>query len=827
MNTKTAAKKIAEESIVLLKNEEHMLPFSNGKKAALFGRAQLDTLYSGNGSGAAHTSGCRNILEACEEVGIFAEPGLKIFYQQMIEEENKNVNVELDWSNPQAMVNSGLMYEIFGRYHGPKAEFAIPDRLMQQADDYTDTAVLVMGRNSGGEECDRHLLGDYYLTDSEKALVDKICSYFENVILVLNINGLIDLSWIEKKHSIKSILFIGIPGEKGASALADILVGRVNPSGKLAVTIAKDYEDYPSWAHFSWDKDHSEKLLTYDSFGLDAADNGSYGFAKSPVTVYIEDIYAGYRYFDTFKKEPLFPFGYGLSYTDFQINTDDVVQVAGGISVKINVKNRGVTAGKEVVQVYLSPHTNKGERAYQELKGFEKTGLIKPQEQETLTVSVPWRELAGYDENRAAYVIGKGEYLLRIGNSSRNTEPVLCVTVEQDILVEQCTNCLGLQICNRGKLNFMSANQSWESEPYKWKMILTKEDIPKNEINRNLKTGIAEQRNEAIKEVIADEDETQAVCGLTVEQLAALCVGYGPGTPFSAFGGGSDPETIFDPKGNPVTTNNHPVGCNGYVSPAITDKGINSVFYKDGPAGIGEIAWPTEMLIACAFDRKLWYEFGNAAGTECERKQVDVWLAPAVNLHRHPLGGRNFEYFSEDPFLTGICACEVSKGVQENHPVLVCPKHFAVNEQETYRRGSEKKNYDAVDSIIQERTARELYLKPFEMLVKDAKISCLMTSFNKINGVFAGGNIDLCTNILRKEWGFEGVVITDWGDMDIVVDGADAVAAGNDVIMPGGPPVIAQILEGYKEGRVTGAAMKKSVRHLVLGVLTRSILKVK
>ena len=198
----------------------------------------------------------------------------------------------------------------------------------------------------------------------------------------------------------------------------------------------------------------------------------------------------------------------------------------------------------------------------------------------------------------------------------------------------------------------------------------------------------------------------QAIC-------ASLCVGYGPGTPFAAVGDRSDPSAIFDGEGKPITTNNHPTGYPGYVSPAIEEKGIKSIFYKDGPAGIGGIAWPTEMLIACSFDRKLWQMFGDAVGKECEDQQVNVWLAPAVNLHRNPLCGRNFEYFSEDPYLTGVCACEITKGVQNGRPVIVCPKHFAANEQETFRRGNAGKKVDAVDSILTERSARELYLKPF------------------------------------------------------------------------------------------------------------------
>lgn len=258
---------------------------------------------------------------------------------------------------------------------------------------------------------------------------------------------------------------------------------------------------------------------------------------------------------------------------------------------------------------------------------------------------------------------------------------------------------------------------------------------------------------------------------------------------------------------------------------------IPSIFLSDGPHGIRKQAgagdhlglnaslnatcFPTAATIANSWNQDLGEEIGQALGEEAASMDVNILLGPGLNIKRSPLCGRNFEYFSEDPYLIGICACEITKGVQENHPVLVCPKHFAVNEQETFRRGSSRKNYDAVDSILTERTAREIYLKPFEMLVRDAKVACIMTSFNKINGIFAGANKDLCTHILREEWGFEGAVVTDWGDMDIVTDGADAVAAGNDIVMPGGPPVIAQILKGVQEKRVTRRELENAVSHLL------------
>lgn len=815
MDNITLARKLVEESAVLLKNDGHVLPFSEGQKIAFFGRTQLDAVYSGNGSGAAHKSGSKNILEECERCGLAAEPSLKDYYRSRFASEEKPEQT-FQPEDLKKVVASGMMYEIFGKYRAPAEEYEVSGGLLQAAGAYTDTAVLVLGRNSGGEECDRHLQGDYYLTDSEEALAEQVCGHFDRVVLILNTNGLIDLSWTKRFPSVKSILFAGIFGEEGAAALAEILTGHVGPSGKLAVTIAEKYEDYPAADHFTWDKEHGDKILTYESYGLSAEENGSTGFDKSPVTVYREDIYAGYRYFDSFAVEPLYAFGHGLSYTDFTVDCLGAEKKADGIEVRVRVKNAGGTAGREVVQLYLTGARD----VYQVLGGFGKTGLLQPQEEEVLHILVPWEAWSFYDEREAAYRIQRGDYLILAGNSSRSTRAAVLVHAEQDILVKQCANRLGIRACNRDKLQFITRpdNLPQPGTPENIQELCIREaDV------REAEGGSAPSAGECDGEGLATAAEPEEGCApsaekvknLSLEQLAALCVGYGPGTPFAALGGGDDPETIFDENGRPLTTNSHPTGYSGYVSPAVEEAGIYSVSYKDGPAGVGEVAWPSEMLIACAFDRKLWYSFGDAVGAECEKQQVDVWLAPAVNLQRHPLGGRNFEYFSEDPYLTGVCACEIAKGVQENHPVLVCPKHFAVNEQETFRRGSSRKNYDAADSIVSERAARELYLKPFEMLVREAGVLCLMTSFNKINGVFAGGNEDLCTHILREEWGYPGVVVTDWGDMDIVVDGADAVAAGNDIVMPGGPPVIRQILQGYREGRVSREQMEAAVAHLL------------
>ena len=827
MDKKKIARKIAEESIVLLKNADHILPLKEKKEITFFGRTQIGTLYSGNGSGGANIAGCGTILEECEKRGIKPESLLKEFYEYKASAEQVTEEDEFDWTKVSEMVNSGIMYEIFGKYKAPLDEYDVPETLIFQAAEKTDTAIFVIGRNSGGEECDRHLPEDYYLTRSEESLLKDICTHFANVVIVLNVNGLIDLSWMKKYASIKSLLFIGIPGEEGASALAGILTGEINPSGKLAVTIAEHYEDYPSADHFSWDKEHLENILDYESYGLSSEENGSTGFTKSPVTVYWEDIYTGYRYFDTFGKQVLYPFGYGLSYTAFAISDALVKKQNGGILVTADVKNIGEMSGKEVIQIYLSKvYPAEGvERPYQELKGFEKTSDLAPGEKEQVKIWIPWRELAVYDEERAAWVIESGDYLLKMGNSSRDTFVKGLICVEKTILAEQCTNCLNITECNNGKIEFLTQkendaemasvlNITEQNKDVSGQNIIfvTPEDV--HDVQENRKCG--KETISKAETTVSEREKERNLAELSIKELAALCVGYGPGTPFAAVGDRSDPSTIFDDEGKPMTTNSHPTGYPGYVSPAIEEKGIKSVFYKDGPAGIGGVAWPTEMLIACSFDKKLWQMFGDAVGKECEEQQVNVWLAPAVNLHRNPLCGRNFEYFSEDPYLTGVCACEITKGVQNSRPVIVCPKHFAANEQETFRRGNAGENVDAVDSILTERALREQYLKPFEMLVKDAGIACIMTSFNKINGSFSGGSHDLCTHILREEWGFEGAVVTDWGDMDMVVDGADAVAAGNDIVMPGGPPVIRQILKGYEEGRVTREELEQAVRHLLI-----------
>lgn len=843
------AQQIASESAVLLKNDACLLPLPTGT-VAMLGQALYNPNLGGMGSGMSFMGKqIPSITEACSAAGLTPEPGLDRFYREYfasVPPENPFAKfMELRASGVD-LVASGAIYDLFGQYEPQKDEILPPPDLIETASRITNTALLCFGRSTGGEECDRHLENDYSLLDSEKELIRRTCTFFEKVVLLINTNGLTDLSWIRQYPSIQAVLFIGAGGERGPAAVADLLIGQETPSGKLAFTIADSYESYPTASDFSFDKDHPENILEYSDYQLDAKANGSTGFSKSPVTVYREGLYMGYRYFDSFGKDVLYPFGFGLSYAEFKISDISAKLLpahssetqAPVLCLTADVRNLSERfSGKEVLQLYVSSPSVSLEQPFQSYKGCVKTPLIPPKGHAEVSVEVSVRDLASYDEAAAAWILEAGEYLLRLGTSSRNTQVAARLQLPETIVCEKTVNCLSLQTCNRGKISFLSAKDAVpicfpnESAELACAPVITlnqadvvildkrslsvpsfaETNVPASpEKARPLQLIDVKEHRVSMKEFLAQ---------MTDDELMALAVGYGPGLPFASMLGGDTPNTITDTDGKDLTENTHPSGNMGYISPAIKKYGLPSAFYKDGPASVGKIAWPTGMTLSCSFNRELFYAFGSACAKECEELQVDSWLAPALNLHRNPICGRNFEYFSEDPFAAGICGAYICKGAAETSNVTCCPKHFALNEQETYRRGSSRKSYDAADSIVTERTARELYLKPFEITLREAPVRTLMTSFNKINGTFAAGNYDLCTRILRNEWGYEGVVVTDWGDMDIVVDGADAVAAGNDIVMPGGPPVIAQIQEGFAQGRVNRDQLETAISHLLSFVM--------
>lgn len=841
MNTYTSrenrlllARNLAAEGIVLLKNKNDLLPLNPGTPVAVFGRAQLDTLIGGSGSGATSSKDAAVITDEFIRTGLKVDEKLEAFYRDSLAALKQNSpDPEEERAKFTELLNSGLIYEIFGKYTPPAAEFAVPDELVAEIPS-SHTAILIIGRGSGGEECDRRVEEDYYLTASERELLHKAASHFEQVVVVLNINGFIDLSLIQSYPSVCSILLLGTAGEQGGAALADVVTGKITPSGKLPATMACSYEAYPSSSLFFTDKDRPDTLLAYEDFGLSSAANHSTGFAKSPVALYREGIYVGYRYFDTFNVPVMYPFGYGLSYASFLIEYTNASSDGQDLQLTIKVTNQsGRYSGKEVVQLYISAPSLRLEKPYQELIAYVKTEELPPGGSKEFTLCFPLKELACYDETTASYVIEEGPYFLRLGSSSRNTRIIGKIQLPETIVTASLTNRLGISPANKGKVSFLSSKDAVpysypEEEEEKQKapclLKLTQKDFDGISQREGTRVSPPAGSSPACCSSPAAADTSlpvtlksvrdglftleELVDRLTPEELAVLLNGYGPGLPFGGMGG-KYPSTISYPDGSDIAVSTHPTGFAGYISPALTKYGIPSVFYKDGPAGVQMTAWPTGMSMACTFNKELLEEFGAACAEEAKELNVDSWLAPGINLQRNPIGGRNFEYYSEDPRHTGFCGLSIVLGAQRTG-ITACPKHFALNEQETYRRGSTKNSFDALDSIVEERAARELYLKPFEMVIKDSRVSTVMTSFNKINGIFAAGNRELCEGILREEWGYDGIVVTDWGDMDIVADGADAIAAGNDVIMPGGPPVINQVLKGLEEGRVTLADLKKS-----------------
>lgn len=816
------ARQLAEEAVVLLKNEGGLLPLEAGKTVAVLGQTQLEAVIGGGGSGASRSDSTLQIRDELCRAGLTVEPGLDGFYQALAQKRREEAAGKEggDWRKEfEGLVASGMIYELFGRYT-PAQEEPLPEaELWQGAAKATDTAIVVIGRATGGEECDRRVEDDYYLTPSEKGLLKLACQYFPHVAVVFNTNGMVDMSCTQQYPQIQAALFMGPAGEQAAGALADLLTGKAVPSGKLSQTAALCYEDYPTAKHFSCTREDPEALLTYESYGLDKEENGSKGFAASPVTVYQEDIYVGYRYFDTFQKPVLYPFGHGLSYAEFQWEALHVVVENGSLSVQVKVTNTSSKyAGKEALQLYIHAPYGRLKKPWQELKAIAKTPLLQPGESCQVVLSCDLRDLASFDEDRMRYVLEAGEYAVLIGSSSQNASPAAVLAVEEEITVRTVTADIGIAPANRGKISLL--------EPEGERPVEGLEGLPRLTVTAaGLFTewpGYAGYREDVpaesstLADVASGKVSMEAfVNQMTVKELAVLCNGFGPGLPFGGLGHKDIPVTIPDDEGRDIAYCSNPNAMPGYCNPAIKKYGILSTIYKDGPASVGKTAWPTDMMIACTFNPQLAYEFGSACGCEAEAQHVDSWLAPGLNLIRNPIEGRAFEYFSEDPCLCGVMGAEIARGAMENNHITVCPKHFALNEQETYRRGNSKKNIDAVDTIVSARAARELYLRPFEAVVVKAHPTTLMTSFNKINGKFAAGSHVLCTEILRGEWGYDGVVVTDWGDMDMVVDGADAVQAGNDVIMPGGPPVIAQVLKGYEEGRVDLAHLREAAAHLM------------
>lgn len=736
-------RKAGADGIVVLKNDG-VLPLENNAKVAVFGRCQLDWFYVGYGSGgnvnAPYKVNFDEAMQRAQKDGyVCVNNDVRDFY--------------LKWrSDPENEPNDGW----WGHWPMCYPEAEIPTSLIQSAAKQSDTAIVIIGRAAGEDRENTLTKGSYYLTDEETALLDNITKNFKNTVAVIDAGNVIDMSWTQKYgDNLSAVVYAWQGGMESGNAVVDILTGAVNPSGKLTDTIALKYEDYPSSANFG---------------GLDYNE-------------YKEDIFVGYRYFETFAKDRvLYPFGFGLSYTDFDIHVDKFEKTEDGISVTVTVKNTGNRDGRETVQLYASAPQGKLGKPSKVLVAFAKTDTIKKGETESLTLSANDYSYSSFDDggatgNRYSYVLEKGEYVFYVGDSVRTQNKAGSFNLKEDKVLQTLSPICKVQ--NKFK-RYKAVEKDGNTE-------LEYEDVPCSDydlaerITENLPKAVSQKQynGENFRDVISGKlsiDDFIAV--LDNEELQALTRGYG---------------CMNAPQG--VSGN---AGAYGGIIKSLEQKGVRPIITTDGPAGIRighyNALLPCGTALACTWDTELVEKLYEKVGEEMIHYNTDVLLGAGMNIHRNPLCGRNFEYYSEDPLISGKFASAFTKGIQSKGKAA-CPKHFACNNQEVRR--------NTCDSRVSERALREIYLKGFEICVKESDPINIMTSYNKLNGVWCHYNYDTVATVLRGEWGFDGTVITDWWmrksvspEFDKIYDNAYRIRSRVDVLMPG---TITYSTRGYKK----------------------------
>ena len=770
-------RRAAAQGAVLLKNEDAVLPFTEKDNIAVFGRCQIDYYRSGTGSGGAvNVPYTINLLEGLRNNNITVNENLADTYGQWIE------------SHPFDNGGGGWACEPWCQQEMP-----VDEELVSKAADVSNKAIVVIGRTAGEDKDNSAAEGSYFLTEAEEKMLRCVCEGFKNVIVILNVSNIIDMEFVEYSQNIRAVVYAWQGGMEGGNGIADVLAGKEVFQGKLTDTIAKKITDYPS------DKNHG-------------------GSTKN---VYQEDIYVGYRYFETFAKDAvLYPFGYGLSYTEFEI-LDSAVELSGsGADTKFlftcKVKNTGTKySGREIVQLYVEKPANGMGRPTRELVGFAKTKNLDCLEEEEIRIEISAYRMASFDDSgvsgyKNSYVLEAGEYHFHVGANVRDTEEVpvngaSSWKIDTTLLIKEHKETLApTEHFERMQVFFSKDDEvtlGYEPVPVRTEYL-------KERIISNLPEEISYTGNKGLllKDVAEGNCTMESfIAQLSPEDLAAIVRGEGmcsikvtAGTA-AAFGGVSDNLLGFG----------IPVGC-----------------CADGPSGIrmdnGSHATqvPIGTLIACTWDEELAEELFSCVGEEMAENQVDTLLGPGINIHRHPLNGRNFEYFSEDPLLTGKIAAAVVRGIGSKgvHATL---KHFACNSQETGRH--------IVNSVVSQRALREIYLKAFEIAVKEGNAQSIMTSYNPVNGYWTASNYDLSTTILREEWGFGGIVMTDWwAHMNDVIKGgegsrqrtADMVRAQNDVYMVvnnNGAEINASdddTIEALDMGRLTIGELQRSAMNI-------------
>lgn len=811
-------RKLASQGMVLLENDGALPITDTTKKIALYGNGARQTVKGGTGSGDVNSRSVVTIEDGLKAAGYTVTTTAWIDAYDKIVEAGRDQYIQM--LKDEAAKKGDPMFAIFMTLDHP---FIAPSVQMVTEEDIaasdTDTAIFVISRNSG-EGADRSdIVGDYRLYDEERAALTAVAAAYEKCIVILNVGGVIDTGFIQELPGINAVVLMSQAGNIGGYAIADIISGAVTPSGKLTTTWAKKYSDYPSSEHFS-----------HNDGDVDDA-------------YYNDGIFVGYRYFDTFNVTPAYPFGFGRSYTTFDIETMGVCADPETVSVAVKVTNTGAAyAGKEVVQIYYSAPKGELEKPYQELAAYAKTALLAPGESQELTISFPTKTMASYSTAEAAWVLEAGSYVIRVGNCSRATAVAAVIELDRKAMTEKLSNRFPLdtELEEISAADAVSCSYPEEAAQIAAAPIIELDaaEIPCTE---------AEYHTERPEYAAPDTDSKitmddvvagratveQLTAQLTDEELATVCVG----APNAMAGG----ESIIGSASAAV-----PGAAGDTTSIMIEDRNIMNMILADGPAGLrlqpeflttpegvlipaGIIALPgleklmeglpplpgpkpgpdsihyyqyctaipIATLLAMSWDVDLIEECGSIVGEEMEEFNVTLWLAPGMNIHRNPLCGRNFEYYSEDPLVSGMCAAADTKGVQSHAGIGTTIKHYAVNNQEDNRLHS--------NSHVSERALREIYLKGFEICIKSSQPMSVMSSYNLLNGIHTANSYDLLTAVLRDEWGFAGMVMTDWGTTGTIFMGQEykygdsspafCVKNGNELIMPGAQSDIDGILK--------------------------------
>ena len=726
------ARQAVAEGQVLLLNQNHVLPLPKGSHVAVFGRMQLHYYKSGTGSGGmVNVNKVTGILEALEE-------------SEDVQVYEPLVGVYREWEKDHPF-DEGVGW---GNEPWSQEEMELNEALVEEAAEKNEYAIVILARTAGEDKDNKMLEGAYCLTSIEEDMLQKVRKSFAKMIVLLNTGNIMDMSFMDQYRP-DAVMYVWQGGMIGGLGTVDVLTGKVCPSGRLSDTIAAQMSDYPADPYFG---------------GLEQ-------------NLYVEDIYVGYRYFESAaKSKVLYPFGFGLSYTTFSMEADGFSYAENQVSFVMKVTNTGSVAGKEVVQVYAKAPLGKLGKPARVLIDFKKTKELMPGECETLTFAIPTSVFASYNEVSTAgmpvgWVLEAGEYTIYAGGNVRDAYAVGSFTLDELQIVEECRNALAPTTAFK-RMKMTAANEHAEAAGvYEIAMeeVPLRVVSPEEKRNAELPEGCEITGDRGIK--LADVKAGKAtldefVAQLTEEELASIVRGEGMGSPkvtagtAAAFGG---------------------------VTKSLLEKGIPCGCCDDGPSGMRldsgmkAFSLPNGTLLACTFNTQLNEELYAFTAVERIKNRVDILLGPGMNIHRHPLNGRNFEYFSEDPLLTGKMAAAQVRGLK-SAGMTGSLKHFCGNNQETRRHTS--------NSIISERALREIYLRGFEIAVKEAKADAVMTTYGPVNGIWTSSNYDLVTDILRKQWGFEGVVMTDWwayvcreGDKPAKTDFATMVKAQNDLYM--------------------------------------------